>query len=134
MKKILFVCVENAGRSQMAEALFNKYAQSRFKAISAGTVPGKQVNPLVVEALKEVGIDVSRKKPKLATYEMIEEADKVITMGCGSEFCPANFLPKVEDWELDDPKNKPIEKVREIRNHIKVKVKALIQELKKEKG
>lgn len=133
MKKVLFVCVENAGRSQMAEALFNRYAESGFKAISAGTAPGKQVNPLVVEALKEIGIDVSRKKPKLATYEMIKEADKIITMGCGADFCPVNFLPKVEDWGLEDPKDKPIEKVREIRDKIEGRVKALIQELRNKK-
>ena len=134
MKKMLFVCVENTGRSQMAEALFNKYADSRFEAISAGTVPGKQVNPLVVEALEEIGIDVSRKKPKLVTDEMIEEADKIITMGCGADFCPVNFLPKVEDWGLEDPKDKPIERVREIRDNIERMVKALIQELRNEKG
>jgi len=134
MKTVLFVCAENAGRSQIAEALFNKYVKGRFKAMSAGTVPAKQINPLVVEALKEIGIDISGKKPKLVTNEMIKEADKIITMGCGAAFCPANFLPKVEDWALEDPKEKPIEKIREIRNEIDNKVKALIRKLRDEKG
>ena len=129
MKTVLFVCIENAGRSQMAEAIFNKYAKGRFKAVSAGTMPGKRVSPLVVEALKEIGINISGKKPKLVTSEMIKEADKIITMGCGADFCPVNFLPKVEDWELEDPKGRPIEKVREIRNEIQMKVETLIQVL-----
>jgi len=129
MKTVLFVCAENAGRSQIAEALFNKYAKGRFKAVSAGTVPGKQVNPLVVEVLKEIGIDISGRKPKPVTNEMIKEADKIITMGCGTAFCPVNFLPKVEDWALEDPKGKPIEEIREIRDEIDRKVKALIQKL-----
>ena len=118
----------------MAEALFNKYAKGRFEVISAGTVPGKQINPVVVEALKEIGIDIGRRKPRLLTYEMIEEADRIITMGCEADFCPTNFLPKVEDWELEDPKDEPIEKVREIRDNIERRVKALIQELRNEKG
>jgi arsenate reductase len=129
MTAVLFVCTENAGRSQMAEALFNKYAKSRFRAISAGIVPGKQVNPLVMEVLKEIGIDISGNKPKLVTNEMIKEADKIITMGCETDFCPANFLPKVEDWALEDPKGKSIEEIREIRDKIDRKVKALIQKL-----
>lgn len=133
MKTVLFVCAENAGRSQIAEALFNKYAIGRFKAVSAGTVPAKRVNPSVVEVLKEIGIDVSCKKPKIVTNEMIKEADKIITMGCGTAFCPANFLPKVEDWALDDPKGKTVEEIREIRDEIDGKVKALIQKLKDEK-
>ena len=134
MKTVLFVCVENAGRSQIAEALFNKYAKGRFKAMSAGTVPGKRVNLLVVEVLNEIGVDISGGKPKLVTNEMIKEADKIITMGCGTAFCPASFLPKVEDWALEDPTGKPIEKVREIRDEIDGKVKALIQKLKDERG
>ncbi len=129
MKTVLFVCAENAGRSQIAEALFNKYAERRFKAVSAGTMPGKQINPLVVEVLKEIGIDISGRKPKLVTSEMIKEADRIVTMGCGTAFCPANFLPKVEDWALEDPKGKPIEKIRDIRDEIDRKVRALIKEL-----
>lgn len=134
MKTVLFICAENAGRSQIAEALFKKYAKGRFKAVSTGTVPSKRVNPLVVEVLKEIGIDISGRKPKLVTNEMIKKADKIITMGCGTAFCPTNFLPKVEDWALDDPKGKPIEEIRQIRDEIDGKVKALIQKLKDEKG
>jgi len=134
MRTVLFVCVENAGRSQMAEALFNRYAEGRFRAISAGTNPGKQVHPAVVEALNEIGTDISGKKPRLVTADSIGEADRIITMGCGADFCPVNFLPKVEDWALEDPKGKPIEKVREIRDDIEKKVKALIEELRREES
>ena len=106
MKTILFVCVHNSGRSQMAEAFFNKLAKGRALAISAGTQPADSVNPAVVEAMKEVGIDISGNKPKALTVEMVEKASKMITMGCSAEaqgVCPASFIG-TEEWALEDPK------------------------------
>jgi arsenate reductase len=129
MKKILFVCVHNAGRSQIAEAFFNQMAKGKAKGFSAGTQPADKVNPIVIEAMREVGIDISRRKPKMLTLKMLEDADRVITMGCGVEgVCPASFVP-TEDWELEDPEDKPIEKVRQIKDEIKAKVEELIRTL-----
>jgi arsenate reductase len=123
MKRVLFVCVENAGRSQMAEAFANLYGKGKLVASSAGVVLADRVNPLVVEAMKEKGIDISMNKPKLLTTKMAEEADKIITMGCSVEkICPAPLLKNVIDWELEDPKGKPIEKVRQIRDEIEAQV------------
>jgi len=130
MKKILFVCVENAGRSQMAEAFANYYGKGKLVASSAGVMLADRVNPLVVEAMKEKGIDISMNEPKLLTTKMAEEADKIITMGCSVEkFCPVPLLKSVIDWELEDPKDKSIEKVRQIRNEIERRVLKLISEL-----
>jgi len=130
LKKALFVCVENAGRSQMAEAFANHYSKGKIEAISAGTMPSTEVNPVVIKAMQEKGIDISKNKPKLLTTEMIQEADMVITMGCGAErFCPAPLLKKVVEWELEDPKDKPIEKVRQIRDEIERKVLKLIKDI-----
>jgi protein-tyrosine-phosphatase len=127
MKKVLFVCVENAGRSQMAEAFANYYGKGKVEALSAGTMPSEEVNPLVAQVLREKGIDISNNKPKLINTQMVQEADMVIVMGCGAQgFCPAALLKKVVDWELEDPKGKPIEKVREIRDEIERRVKELI--------
>jgi arsenate reductase len=113
----------------MAEAFFNHLAKGKASATSAGTKPGPQVNPAVVKAMREAGLDISQQKPKALTFEMIENADRVITMGCGvEEVCPASFVP-TEDWELEDPEGKPIEKVREIRDEIKARVEKLIKEL-----
>jgi len=124
---VLFVCVENAGRSQMAEAFANHYGKGKLTASSAGVMLADKVNPVVVEVMKEKGIDISENKPKLLTTKMAEEADQVITMGCSVEkFCPAPLLKNVTDWELEDPKGKPIEKVREIRDEIETKVLKLI--------
>ena len=129
MKKVLFVCVHNSGRSQMAEAFFNRLAKGKAVAISAGTKPAIQVNPIVGQAMLEVGVDIRNQKPKLLTSEMLENTDRVITMGCNVEqACPAALVP-TEDWELEDPEGKPIEKVRQIRDEVKVKVGALIKEL-----
>jgi protein-tyrosine-phosphatase len=129
MKKILFVCVENAGRSQMAEAFAKAYGNSRIEAISAGTMPAKEVNPVAVQVMREKGIDLSPNKPKLITNQMVQEADTIIVMGCSAEgFCPAPLLNKVVDWEIEDPKGKPIEKVREIRDEIERKVKLLLDQ------
>jgi len=130
MKKVLFVCVENTGRSQMAEAFAKYYGKGKIEALSAGTMPSKEVNPLVVEVMREKGIDISDNKPKLVNTQMIQEADVVIVMGCGAQgFCPAPLLKKVVDWELEDPKDKPIEKVREIRDEIGKRTKKLIDEI-----
>ena len=127
---VLFVCVGNAGRSQMAEAIFNKLKPSGFLAISAGTKPASEVNPLVIRALKEIGIDASRSKPKSITQEMIASAEKVITMGCeAAAFCPARFLSKVEDWGIEDPKGKSLDEVKAIRDSIRSHVEALLREL-----
>lgn len=129
MKKFLFVCVHNSGRSQMAEAFFNHYAAGKAEAISAGTQPASHVDQTVVKAMKEIGIDISSKHAKALTSEMLDSADRVITMGCSSEgICPATFAP-TEDWQLEDPEGQPIEKVREIRDEIEAKVKKLIKEI-----
>jgi len=130
LKRVLFVCVENAGRSQMAEAFANYYGKGKLVASSAGVMLADRVNPLVVEVMKEKGIDILMNKPKLLTTRMVEDADKVITMGCSVEkFCPAPLLKNVIDWGLEDPKGKPIEKVREIRDEIEKRVLALIAEI-----
>jgi arsenate reductase len=129
LKKVLFVCVHNSGRSQMAEAFLNHLAKGQLIASSAGTQPASRVNPTVVKVMLEVGIDIRDKKPKLLTFEMIETADRVVTMGCGAEeVCPASFVP-TEDWELIDPKGKPIAQVRQIRDEIEGRVNALIKKL-----
>lgn len=129
-KTILFVCVENAGRSQIAEGFFKKYAPIRFKTVSAGTKPAYQLNPIVVEAMKEVGIDISKQKSKELTDEMIRESYNVVNMGCmDKNFCPTIFVPKVIEWNLKDPKGKSIEEVREIRDEIEKRIKELVSTL-----
>jgi arsenate reductase (thioredoxin) len=129
-KTVLFVCVENAGRSQMAEGFFKKYAPNEFKTLSAGTKPVYQLNPMVVEAMKEVGIDISKQKSKELTDEMIRESDKVVNMGCmNKNFCPTIWLPKVIEWNLEDPKGKSIEEVRQIRDEIEKRVKEIVSTL-----
>jgi arsenate reductase (thioredoxin) len=130
MKRILFVCVHNAGRSQMAEAFFNRLAEGKAVSTSAGTKPAEKVNSIVVTVMQEVGIDLSQNTPKALTFEILDSADRVITMGCNvEETCPASFVP-AEDWNLEDPEGKPIEKVRVIREEIKRRVEKLIKELK----
>ena len=130
MKVMLFVCVHNSGRSQMAEAFFNKLAEGKAKAISAGTQPADEVNPVVVEAMREVGIDISANKPKALTPEMMDKANRIVTMGCGAEgVCPASFV-ETEDWALEDPKGKTLEQVRKIRDSIKERVVKLLGETK----
>lgn len=131
MKTVLFVCVHNSGRSQMAEAFFNRLSKGKAKAISAGTQPADHVNPVVVEAMNETGLDISGNRPKLLTLDMIEAADRMVTMGCGADagaLCPASFV-ETEDWALEDPKGKTIETVRKIREDIKVRVAKLIAEI-----
>ncbi len=130
MKKILFVCVENAGRSQMAEAFFRKYMPKGFEAISAGTKPSTHVNPIVLQAMKEIGIDIENQTAKHISQQIIDESKKAINMGCiDKESCPALFMKDTLDWQIPDPKGKPIEEVRKIRDQIKAKVMILIKSL-----
>ena len=129
MKKVLFVCVENAGRSQMAEAFANKYAEGALEISSAGNKPADKVNPAVVEVMKEKGIDISGNKPKLLTFEMAQNADLIVTMGCNDQgICPGPFFKPTVDWKLEDPKGKSIEKVREIRDEIERLVQKIARE------
>ena len=130
MKKILFVCVENAGRSQMAEAFFRKYMPKGFETISAGTKPSAQVNPIVLQAMKEIGIDIENQTPKHISQQIISESEKTITMGCmDKKSCPALFMKDILDWQIPDPKGKSIEEVRKIRDQIKTQVMILIKSL-----
>ena len=127
MKKILFVCVENAGRSQMAEAFAKKYGKDKFIVSSAGNKPADRVNPVVVEVMKEKGIDISMNKPKLITFQMAQDVDLIVTMGCNDQgICPGPFFKPTIDWALEDPKGKPLEKVRQIRDDIERRVQELI--------
>jgi len=126
-KTILFVCVENAGRSQMAEGFFNKNAPEGYRAISAGTKPVSQINSVVIEVMKEVGIDISNQKSKEITEDMMRNSFKTVNMGCMvKESCPTLFLPNVLDWNLEDPKGKSVEKVTELRDEIDQRVKELV--------
>ncbi len=130
MKKILFVCIENAGRSQMAEAFFRKYMPKGFEAISAGSKPSTQVNPIVLQVMKEIGIDIKNQIPKHISQQIIGESEKAINMGCvDKESCPALFMKDTLDWQIPDPKGKSIEEVRKIRDQIKAKVIILIKSL-----
>lgn len=130
-KSILFVCVENAGRSQMAEGFFNKYAPREYEPTSAGTRPVSQINPVAIQVMGEVSIDISKQKSKEITDDMIRNSSKIVNMGCiEKESCPTLFLHDLSDWNIEDPKNKPIEKVREIRDEISVRVKDLVTSLK----
>ena len=129
MKRVLFVCVHNSGRSQMAAAFMERLANGVVAVDSAGTVPSDAVNPVVVDAMREKGIDVSEGKPKLLTQDMADAADRIITMGCSiEETCPATFVP-TEDWGLEDPAGKAIDEVRAIRDEVQVRVKRLLAEL-----
>lgn len=129
-KIVMFVCIENAGRSQIAEGFFKKYAPTGFKVQSAGTKPVSQINPIVVQAMREVGIDITSQKSKEITEEMIRSSDTIVNMGCKDKsFCPTLFLPKVIDWNLQDPKGQSIEKVRQIRDEIEKKVKELAAQI-----
>jgi len=129
MKKVLFVCVHNSGRSQMAKAFFNHMAGEKALAFSAGTQPAENVNPVVIEVIREIGIDLSHRIPRALTLEMIEQADRVITMGCGAEAtCPATFVQS-EDWALEDPTGKTLDEVRKIREQIKSRVVKLLKEI-----
>jgi protein-tyrosine-phosphatase len=133
MRRVLFVCVHNAGRSQMAEAFFNHLARERgleAEAASAGIAPGGQVNPVVAQAMEEEGISLSGRRPKPLTPEMAAEADRIITMGCGVEatLCPAGTYVS-EDWGLADPMSKSLEGVRAVRDRVRERVTVLLEEL-----
>ncbi|HEY7079433.1 MAG TPA: arsenate reductase ArsC [Nitrososphaeraceae archaeon] len=130
---ILFVCIQNAGRSQMAEGFFRKYAPEGYEPLSAGTQPTSEINPIVIQAMKEVGIDISKQKPKDITEDMMRNSAKIINMGCMEKnWCPTAFVPNLMDWGIEDPKGKSIEKVREIRDEIEERVRGLIASLPKE--
>ena len=133
-KTVVFVCVHNSGRSKIAEAFFNQISKGKVLAISAGTQPGDSINPVVVEAMREAGIDISGNKPQALTLEMVEKADRMITMGCGADaggLCPASFI-QTEDWKLEDPKGKSLDQVRKIRDEIKKRVEKLVVEMTSE--
>ncbi len=133
MKKVLFVCIHNSGRSQMAEAFAKRLGDGVIVAQSAGTLPADSLNPTVLQAMDEIGYDMSAHYPKIMTDEMADSADLVITMGCGVSLedaaegavCPVILVPS-EDWALDDPKGQPIEEVRAIRDEIKSRVEELV--------
>ena len=129
-KNILFVCVENAGRSQMAEAFFKKYAKNSFNVISAGTYPSSNLNPVVVSAMNEIGIDLKNQQPQLLSTSMIKNSNKTVNMGCmDEESCPSLFVKGVDDWNMDDPKGKSLDDVRKIRDQIKHSVLNLLNSL-----
>ena len=129
-KTILFVCVENAGRSQMVEGFFKKYAPEGFVPASAGTKPISQIDPLAIQVMNEIGIDISKQKPKDLSEDMMRNSDKIINMGCmDNNFCPTLFIPKVIDWGIEDPKGKQIEQVREIRDEIERRIKELATDI-----
>jgi protein-tyrosine-phosphatase len=126
--EVLFVCIHNAGRSQMAAGLLNQLAAGRVRVRSAGSDPADQLNPKVVEAMREIGVDVSQEFPKPLTGAMVKAADVVITMGCG-DACPIYPGKRYEDWELEDPAGKDLDTVRRIRDDIAGRIRALIGEL-----
>jgi arsenate reductase len=128
MATALFVCLHNAGRSQMSQALFERAAEGRHSALSAGTTPGERVHPEVVEAMRELGIDLSGRVPQALTVELAQQADVVVTMGCG-DACPYVPGKRYIEWNLPDPKGRPIEEVRATRDEIKRRVSALVTRL-----
>jgi arsenate reductase len=128
VKTVLFLCVHNAGRSQMALGWFQHLAGDRAAAWSGGSEPGNEVNPAAVAAMREVGIDISREFPKPWTDEIVEAADVVVTMGCG-DTCPLFPGKRYEDWELDDPAGQSVDAVRPIRDEIEQRVRALLASL-----
>ena len=125
---VLFVCVHNAGRSQMAAGFMNSLGAGRVEVLSAGSAPKDSINPIAVQAMQEVGIDISNNVPKVLTPEAVQESDAVITMGCG-DACPFYPCKRYEDWVLDDPAGQGIESVRVIRDEIKKRVEQLLSEL-----
>ncbi len=125
---VLFVCVHNAGRSQMAAGFVRAIAGDRIEVRSAGSIPAEQINPVAVEAMAELGIDITAEQPKLLTTEAVQASDVVITMGCG-DACPIFPGKRYEDWELDDPAGQGIEAVRPIRDDIRARVLQLVSEL-----
>ena len=128
MSRVLFVCKQNAGRSQMSDALFQRAAQGRHESRSAGTRPAEHVHPVVAEALRELGIDISGNRPQMLTDDLAQWADLVVTMGCGDE-CP--YIPgkRYIDWDLLDPADLPIEQVRLVRDDIEARITDLVRDL-----
>ncbi len=126
--EVLFVCVHNAGRSQMAAALLDHHAQGRVRVRSAGSDPADRVNPAVVEAMAEIGLDISKEFPKPLTDDAVEAADAVVTMGCG-DACPFYPAKRYLDWQVEDPAGKPLEAVRPIRDEIDRRVRGLLDDL-----
>ena len=130
MATALFVCLHNAGRSQMSAALFERAAAGRHRALSAGSVadPDKTIHPVVIEAMREIGIDLSDRRPRRLSDELVEQADVVVTMGCG-DACP--YIPgkRYVDWQIEDPKDRPIEEVRATRDDLARRIDALVAEL-----
>jgi arsenate reductase (thioredoxin) len=128
MSNVLFVCIQNAGRSQMAEVLFRRAANGRHEARSAGSRPAQHVHPTVVDVMREFGVDLSERRPRGLGRDDMEWADLVVTMGCGDE-CP--YIPgtRYVDWELDDPAGRPVEEVRRIRDEIARRVEVLVAEI-----
>jgi len=128
MASVLFVCLHNAGRSQMSQALFERAAEGRHTSLSAGTTPAEHVHPEVIEVMRELGIDLAGRRPQLLTRDLAQQADVVVTMGCG-DACP--YIPGTHyiDWELPDPKGGPVSEVRNIRDDIARRVTALLAEL-----
>jgi len=128
LPEVLFVCVHNAGRSQIAAALLHQKAAGRVRVRSAGSTPANELNPRVVEAMSEIGLDIRREFPKPLTDEYVRAADAVITMGCG-DACPIYPGKRYEDWELEDPAGKDLATVRRIRDEIEVRVERLLEQL-----
>ncbi len=129
MRYLLFVCTENSARSQMAEGFFNFYNRNpEYVAISAGTAPSKSTKPFAIEIMKENGIDISKQIPKILTWEMAQNAERVYTMGCINA-CPLTPPEKTKDWKLEDPAGESIEKFREVRDEIERRIKRLVAEL-----
>ena len=127
-KTIMFVCVHNAGRSQMAAGFMRELGGDRVEVLSAGSAPKDSINPVAVEAMAELGIDIAHQKPKVLTPEAVQQSDVVITMGCG-DACPYYPGKRYEDWVLDDPAGQGIEPVRVIRDEIKGRVEVLLKEI-----
>lgn len=125
---VLFVCIHNAGRSQMAAGFLQHLGEGRIEVLSAGSQPAAQINPVAVEAMREVGIDITSAQPKVLTDEAVQQSDVVVTMGCG-DACPFYPGKRYEDWKLDDPAGQGIDAVRPIRDEIRTRVEALIADL-----
>ncbi|MRK03164.1 heat-shock protein HtpX [Aeromicrobium sp. S22] len=125
---VLFVCVHNAGRSQMAAGFLKELSGGSIEALSAGSMPGNRINPVAVEAMAEIGIDIATEQPKKLSTEAVQASDVVITMGCGDE-CPYFPGKRYEDWELTDPAGKGIETVRQVRDEIRTRIEGLIASL-----
>jgi arsenate reductase (thioredoxin) len=133
MARVLFVCLHNAGRSQMSQALFERETDGLHEARSAGTTPGERVHPEVVEAMRELGVDLAERRPQRLTDDLAQWADVIVTMGCGDE-CPYMPGKRYIDWDLPDPKGRPLEEVRLIRDDIRQRVSELVSTLNAEDG